>query len=264
MQRGDYTEANRLAWNQAAPIHKKLNFERLLESFRQPGCSRLDPIETAKLQEIGLNDKAVAQIGCNNGRELLSVRNLGAGRCVGFDISEDFIDQAQQLAAAGQIECEFVRTDAYNISSEYNDTFDLVYITIGVLSWMPDISRFFEIVARLLNPGGYLFIYELHPVLEMFEPSERDDPPRAQNSYFRTEPYVEEDGLDYYAMTKYKSAPFYSFPHKLSDVITAILNNGLQLLSFEEYGHDISNLWAHFEHFQVKPPLCYTLVARLA
>ena len=262
MDRSDYTAANRLAWNEAAPIHKKLKFEQLLESFRQPVYSCLDPIETAQLQEIGLADKAVAQIGCNNGRELLSVKNLEAGRCVGFDISDGFIDQARQLAAAGHIECKFVCTDAYNISTQYNRTFDLVYITIGVLSWMPDIPQFFEIVARLLKPNGWLFMYEMHPVLEMFEPSEKDDPPRAQNSYFKTDPYVEEDGLDYFSMIKYKSVPKYSFPHKLSDIMTACLNNGLQLVSFEEYGHDITNLWAHFEHFKVKPPMCYTLVAQ--
>ena len=256
MQRDDYTAANQLAWNQAVPIHKRLKFAQLIESFRQPSYSCLDAVETSKLREIGLGNKSVAPIGCNNGRELLSVKNLGASRCVGFDMSDGFIDQARQLAQASQIKCEFVCTDAYNISSEYNQYFDLVYIAVGVLSWMPDISQFFAIVARLLKPSGQLFIYELHPVLEMFEPSGRDDPPRAHNSYFKTDPYIEEDGLDYYGRRKYTSAPFYSFPHKLSDVMTAILTNSLQLLSFEEYGHDISNLWAHFEHFKVKPPLC--------
>jgi hypothetical protein len=77
MDRNDYTAANRLAWNEAAPIHKKLKSDQLLESFRQPGYSCLDGIETAQFQEIGLAHKAVAQIGCNNGRELLSVKNMG-------------------------------------------------------------------------------------------------------------------------------------------------------------------------------------------
>ena len=262
MDRNDYTAANRLAWNEAAPIHKKLKFEQLIDHFRQPGYSCLDAIETAQFHEIGLANTAVAQIGCNNGRELLSVKNLGAGRCVGFDISDQFIDQARQLATAGQIDCEFVCTDAYRISNQYNTTFDVVYITIGVFGWMSDIEQFFELVARVLKPNGWLFVYELHPVLEMFEPSQQDDPPQAQNSYFKTDPYVEEEGLDYYGMSKYTSAPMYSFPHKLSDIITACLNTGLQLVSFTEYEHDISKLWAHFEHFSVKPPMCYTLVAR--
>ena len=138
----------------------------------------------------------------------------------------------------------------------------MVYITISVLVWMPDIQQFFEIVTRLLKPNGWLVMYETHPVLEMLEPNEKDNPPPAQNSYFKTDRYVEEDGLDYYGMSKYKSAPKYSFPHKLSAIMTACLNNGLQLVSFEKYGHDITNLWAHFEHFKVKPPMCYTLVAK--
>ena len=60
MVRNNYTTANPQAWNEAAPIHKRLKFDQLLESFRQPGYSCLDPIETTKLQEIGLADKTVA------------------------------------------------------------------------------------------------------------------------------------------------------------------------------------------------------------
>ena len=92
----------------------------------------------------------------------MSVKNLGADRCVGFDISDGFIDQARQLAGAGQLDCEYVCTNVYSISTQYNRTFDLVYITIGLLSWMPDIPQFFEIVARLLKPDGWLFLYEMH------------------------------------------------------------------------------------------------------
>ncbi len=47
MDSNTYTAAIRKAWNEAAPIHKKLKFDQLLESFRQTGYSCLDPIETA-------------------------------------------------------------------------------------------------------------------------------------------------------------------------------------------------------------------------
>lgn len=52
------------------------------------GYSSLDTIETYHLEKINLVDKAVAQLCCNNGRELLSIKNKGAGYCVGFDIAE--------------------------------------------------------------------------------------------------------------------------------------------------------------------------------
>src|SRR5262249_26466643 len=230
--------------------------------FRRPGYGCLDAVETAKLREIGLAGKAVAQLCCNNGQELLSIKNLGAGRCVGFDISDDFIAQARELAAAGGIARDFARWDVHDLPPLHRGPFDLLYLPRGAFGWMPAFPPFFPLVGRLLKPHGWLFIYEVHPVFYMFNPSERDDPPRAQNSYFRTEPWVDEAGLDYYGMTTYKSLPMYSFPHKLSDIITACLQNGLALKSFTEDDHDITTLWAHFAYFRIKPPLCYTLVAR--
>src|SRR5512147_1738742 len=107
MERRDYTAANRQSWNEAAPVHKEQKFEELLQAFRRPGYSRLDQIATHTFEKIGIQGKTVAQLCCNNGRELLSVKNMGAGRCVGFDIADNFIEQGRQLAAAGNITCEF-------------------------------------------------------------------------------------------------------------------------------------------------------------
>ena len=40
------------------------------------------------------------------------------------------------------------------------------------------------------------------------------------------------------------------------------LSHGLSLTSFEEYGHDISEVYAAFERLSNKPPLSYSFVAR--
>ncbi len=262
MQRSDYTAANRHAWNEAAPIHAEQNFARLLENFQKLGYSLLDQVETALLKQLDVTGKQVAQLCCNNGRELLSIKNMGAGRCVGFDISEAFIEQGRQLAAAGQIDCTLIATDVYAISSSYDSSFDLVYITIGAMGWLPDLPSFFQLIARLLRPGGHLFIYEMHPILNMFEGDDQADPPPLHHSYFRTEPLIDNEGLDYYGFTEYASAPMYWFPHKMADVISLCLQNNLNLVAFQEYDHDISNVFAHFAHFSIKPPLCYTLIAQ--
>ncbi len=262
MQRQEFTAANRASWNEAAPRHRQARFAQLLAGFAQPGYNCLDDIATGILSRIGLTDKTVAQLCCNNGRELLSIKNLGAGRCVGFDISDEFIGQAGQLASAGGIDCEFVRTDVYDISAEYDGQFDLIYISIGALGWLPDVELFFGVVARLLKPGGWLLVYEQHPVLDMFEPDDAGDPPAPRYSYFRTEPFVEQDGLDYYTMSTYESPPSYWFHHKLSDTIGACLCHGLALIAFDEYDHDISNEFARFGQLAVRLPLSYTLLAR--
>lgn len=264
MKRPEYIEANRRAWDEAAPIHAETQFAKLVEEFRRPGHSCLDATLTSALQNVGLPGKAVAQLCCNNGREMLSVRNIGAGRCVGFDLSAQFIAQARALAEAGGIACEFVAGDVHAIPPEHDGRFDLVLITIGALCWMPDLAPFFAVAARLLKSGGRLLAYEAHPVSGMLEPNNPANPLELRYSYFDPGPYRSERGLDYWTGRAYAAIPNYSFQHKLSDVIGASLGAGFALESFAEHAHDISNQFAAVEAQPVRPPLSYTLVARKA
>jgi len=79
------TTANSLAWQDVAAIHGEHNQVRLIEGFAKAGFTMLDAVETKRLEALGIAGKDVAQICCNNGRELLSVKTMGAARCVGFD-----------------------------------------------------------------------------------------------------------------------------------------------------------------------------------
>jgi SAM-dependent methyltransferase len=263
VNRSDYTEANRRGWNQAAAVHRAARFERWLADFRRPGFSSLDAVATDLLTDVlNVRGKNVAHVCCNNGRELLSVKNLGAGRCVGFDIAGEFIAQALELAQAAGLDAEFVTSDVYAIPSNYFGQFDILLVTIGALGWLPDLDGAMRVVRRLLRLGAALFIYEQHPILNMFEGADRSDPPPIRYSYFRAEPFVESDGLDYFTFQPYDSHPLYWFPHKMCDVITACVANGLTVEHFREYDHDISNVFAHLAQMQHRPPLCYTLIAR--
>lgn len=258
----EYTAANRAAWEEAAPIHRKHNQAELVNAFREPGFSCLDDIETKHLKELGVNGKDVAQICCNNGRELISVKNMGAARCVGFDAAQGFLDQGREIALAAGQKVEFVRCDAYHIDKEFHSQFDLATITIGVLSWMPDIGRFFSGVEKLLKPGGAVFIYEQHPILEMVTPGKADDPVEWELSYFNKEPYVETEGLDYFGGETYDAKPAISFTHKISDLLSAAIECGLSLEHFEELPHHISNTWWNVESSGIGLPMCFTMALR--
>src|SRR5512141_1969099 len=99
MQRTEYTSANRRAWNEAAPAHSRQQLSQATIDFQHPGHNCLSAAVTQIFKQIDLEGKAVAHLCCNNGRELLSIKNLGAAQCVGFDISDNFVEQARQLAA---------------------------------------------------------------------------------------------------------------------------------------------------------------------
>lgn len=262
--RDDYVAANRAAWNDSAGFHRdSADYPGLLSNFAAGGYSCLDQIATGQLMELGIAGKDVAQLCCNNGRELLSIKNLGAATCVGFDQSRPFLEQARELAAMGAIECRFVETDVYAVPSEFDRLFDIVVITIGVFGWMPDLGGFFAVVARLLKPGGALFVYEQHPIMNMFDPNRTSNPHEPSESYFRPDPFEEQEAIVYDGSKPRAGETHYWFVHTLADVITACLNTGFRLHRFREYPHNISS--AEFDIYDDRPaqlPQSYVLIAR--
>ncbi len=250
------------AWEEAAPIHWRHNQAWQLKAFGTPGFSCLKEVETEILLTLGVAGKDVAQVCCNNGRELISVKNMGAARCVGFDGAQGFLDQGVALAKAAGQDVEFHCCDANAIPTRYHNSFDLVIMTIGVLGWMPDIDLFIAGVAKLLRPGGAVFIHEHHPVLMMLEPGPAEAPVNWELSYFTKDPYVDDSGLDYYGGENYDATPNISFSHKMSDILMAMVNAGLTLEHFNERPDHISNVWWNVEQANIGVPMSYTLVVR--
>ena len=80
-----YTQSNRADWNEVIPLHQKAAREKWDRAFAQLGYVCLDEVEVGLFRQSGIAGKDTAQLCCNNGIELLSIKNLGAGECVGFD-----------------------------------------------------------------------------------------------------------------------------------------------------------------------------------
>jgi ubiquinone/menaquinone biosynthesis C-methylase UbiE len=259
------TEANRAAWNEVTPKHQKAAKEAWDKAFMQPGYICLGDTEIDLLTTMGLKEKAVAHLCCNNGVELLSLKNLGAGKCVGFDISDAAIQEARERAERSQIDCQFIRSDVYEIGLEYDNQFDLVYISSGAIGWIPDLNLFFAKAAALLRNNGQTLIHEIHPFSEMlpFDGPETDDLLRIVEPYFKDEPYIEYGGLDYVGGEDYPSdIPQYWFVHKISDIIMGLVENQISLKHFSESEIDISAGHQQIENAGVGIPLSYILIGK--
>ena len=262
LTKDEMVAANRASWNEAA-AHRRGHdqYAALLKGFAEPGFSVLDDVMTARLQAIGIAGKKVAQFCCNNARELLSIKNLGAGSVTGFDFAEEFLDQGRELAATGGIEADFVQADINKLPATYDGRFDLVVLTIGVLGWMPDLAVFFGVAQRVLKPGGRIFLYEDHPILNMYDDREDRVPPVPDESYFRSEPFRSDNGLDYWAKEDYEAKPCYWIFHKMSDVIMGLVKTGFSIEDFEEFPHNVGTR-DQFENLPQQLPLSYVLVGR--
>lgn len=258
------TRANRLAWDASAPRHKTAaDFQRQLAGFAGPGFSTLDPVITDVLRTQGVYGARAVQIGCNNGRETLSMLSLGAREAVGIDQSAAFLEMAEELRAvsphAGR--CRFVEANIYALPGDLEAGFDLALITIGVVNWMPDLAGFFEIVSSLLSAGGRLVIYETHPVLDMFEPH-AEDTHRPAYSYFRTDPFISDEEIVYDGSEIAKAPQSYWHFHTMGEIVTGCIEAGLQIRQLTEYPHSNREPDYHVYLGQdAQLPLCYTLVA---
>ena len=91
----------------------------------------------------------------------------GAAAVVGLDFSGPAIKAARALAAELGFadRARFVEADLYDAVAAIPDagTFDVAYVTWGAICWLPDISRWCEIVAKMLRPGGSLYLADGHP-----------------------------------------------------------------------------------------------------
>jgi ubiquinone/menaquinone biosynthesis C-methylase UbiE len=251
-----YVTANRDAWNEVAPRHAARNQARLIALFRKGGYNHLEDIAQDMIRQTGIAGKTVVQIGCNNGIDLLSVKNMGAGRCLGIDQATAFLDQAREIAQAAGVadEVDFIEANVYALPANLSQSFDVALTTIGVVYWMPDLGAFFRAVAALIKPGGWWVMEETHPIVQMYGEDPAGGPSQLTYSYFRTEPQEWTDGLDYFDGKSYDSAPYYSFMHKLSDIVNAGLAAGLTLRRMEEIDHDISCQCADLAMATANPP----------
>ena len=255
--RAEYSIANRIHWNEVASVHQKKYVNNLIHLIADENFTTFDFVEKKLFQQIKLSGKSVAQINCNNARELISVKRAGASRCVGFDISDEFIKQGEALKQAADVDIELVCTDIYELGNAYDKQFDLLYITIGVLGWLQDLETFFSILSRLLKPGGQIFIYEMHPLIELFE---EDSGGTIRNDYFSKTPFFEEGGNDYMNPNEIIKSPCYWFHHPLSEILGSLITHGFNITHFDEYAHDISNRAAFLSEQESRPPLCFSLI----
>src|SRR5690348_3078654 len=160
-------QENREAWNEAAA-----RYEREIESdvaFLQAGGKNLMEPELPFLADLSTWCQRAIHLQCAGGRDTLSLWNQGAAEVVGVDISERMIDCARQKSAALGAPADWYCCDVLETPHALDGTADLVYTGRGALYWLMDLEAWARVVARLLAPGGRLYVFEGHPLSWIFD-----------------------------------------------------------------------------------------------
>ncbi len=260
-----YIQSNKEAWEEAFEHRAPGWCEDIIRRLKEEDFPFLQKELINELKILELSNKSIAQFCCNNGRELLSVMKSGAKQGVGFDIAENMIAWANDIAEKTNSRSSFVAVNILDIDAAYHDSFDFIFFTIGAVTWFQDLNKLFEKVSLCLKDGGILLINDMHPVTNMLAFQREDNfdpnvPGKPVNSYFKDDPWVENNGMVYMCNEIYDSRTFYSYSHTLSAIVNPLSYNNLAVLKMREFQHDLSGGLTHLDNQGI--PLSYILTAR--
>ena len=120
--------------------------------------------------------------------------------------------------------------------------FDIVYTGSGALVWLPDIPRWARLVAGLLAPGGFLYLVDGHPFVQILDSGAAGAPRAARASglcvardYFDAAPQVE----DYpYTYTGGPALEHTRQRNSWTAWVTSLAEAGLRIEFLHEYDFD--------------------------
>lgn len=224
----DYIKTNKKLWNDKTEIHFKSKFYDV-DSFIA-GKNSLNPIELKLLGNI--KGKSILHLQCHFGMDTISLSRLGAN-VTGVDFSDNSIEKAKELAERTNTKTNFILSNIYELEANLNSEFDIVFTSYGAIGWLPDINKWAKIINRFLKPEGKFVMVEFHPFLWMFN----DDFSKIEYDYFNSGAIVEEIKGTYADRDAPLINESVSWNHALSEVIGALISNGLRIELFDEYDY---------------------------
>lgn len=100
----------------------------------------------------------VVDLGCGTGRWLDALKEAGARRLLGVDLSPEMLGHARtKLGDAARLVCADYTNAPISKASA-----DVVFCNF-VLSYIDDPHQLLNFVAKVLRPGGLLFLTDVHP-----------------------------------------------------------------------------------------------------
>ena len=231
----EFLNANREHWNELVPINAKSEMYDL-DSFKA-GKSSLNSIELEELGDVA--GKSLLHLQWHFGKATLSWARLGA-KVTGVDFSEKAIMLARSLGEDIGVDADFVVSDVYDLPDalDAREKFDIVFTSYGVLCWLPDLTRWGQIIAHFLKPGGTFYLAEFHPFANIFYDEDDATDLVVHYPYFYTpEPMrFEPDGYGSYAdRSATVTTTDFEWNHGLGDVINALISAGLKIEFLREF-----------------------------
>jgi ubiquinone/menaquinone biosynthesis C-methylase UbiE len=215
------TRANRTAWESASVKHVD-EYDDLLATAASG--SSLNDVERQLLRDVLNRAPAVVHLQSGNGTDDVALLRAGASSVVGIDYSQVAVTAAQQRAGELGVACRYV-VAAVPEAPVANASADLVYTGKGALIWMPDLAKWAADIARILRPGGHLFVYESHPAVPLWTWDEDEPRVRPDRSYFARS----------HVNDTFPANGAVEWQWTLGQIVTAVAAAGMEVVHLGEY-----------------------------
>ena len=258
MSNRDFHESNRQSWNEATKQHNSHKGDQI--AFFNNNGDTLFPEEKELLGDIW--GKTLLHLQCNAGQDTLSIAKHMGALVTGVDISDEAINFANQLSVGAKIPAKFIRNDIYEWFANNTSQYEVVFSSYGAINWLSDLKAWAEGIANALKIGGKFVLMEFHPFTRSLDTDWTLKYDYFGGSMLTTDgigDYVGEsdDGLIFTENKPKKTQPFvnphpaHEFSWGIADIITALMEAGLTLNTFQEYPY--SNGWKPFQNMRELP-----------
>jgi SAM-dependent methyltransferase len=259
----DWRGLNTANWDDRVPVHLASEFYDL--AGFAAGAGSLRPFEAGEAGDV--TGRRLVHLQCHIGLDTLSWARHGA-LVTGLDFSAPATAAARSLADGLGLDASFVTADVYEaVAALGGQRFDVVYVSIGALVWLPDLTRWAAVVAALIEPGGFLYLVEGHPVADTLDDARGATMTR---DYFDDQPRVEDYPYTYTDGPPLRHTRSVQFQHPLGQVVTALAEAGLRIDFLHEHDSDTFQRFDSLERHgtgyrypagQPRAPLMYSLRA---
>lgn len=207
-----------------------------------------------------LTGRAVLTIGCGSAEECKELKDRGANRVVGTDISEKLIEIAKKQVPG----CEFQVMDMQTLDFAPN-SFDLVYSSLA-LHYAKDWAAVMQGVSRILKPDGIFLFSTGHPFLEAFAWRHEADGTKSYREFIIEKNRETEEVTSTSDYLADRVFPMKLFGHadeyyaetlhlSLGSMFRVILDAGFQLVNFVEPKPT--------EEFETVDPMNYAMLMKI-
>jgi SAM-dependent methyltransferase len=190
-------------------------------------------LSATEREELGdVSGKKLIHLQCNTGADTLSLARMGA-TVTGVDLVPENVHYARRLATdLGIADARFLECNVLDLMDVHHETYDVVYTTEGVLSWLPDLYLWARNVRHVLAQDGFLYLLDGHPTYMVWDETKLPEL-LIRYPYF-AKPADRDEWIGGYAAEP-RRATNYSWMYTLGEVVTALSQAGLHVEWLREF-----------------------------